>query len=83
MVQRKIQEGNKIMTKREHVSRNIGLTFDFLRHAVDHPEVIATIPGGAELEFMEKDIPYKKTEKFKRKKIACYRVERSFEPVKF
>jgi hypothetical protein len=71
------------MTKREHVSRNIGLTFDFLRHAVDHPEVIETIQDDAELNFIEKDVPYKETEKRKRKKIARYRVERSFEPVKF
>jgi len=28
------------MTKKEYVERNIGLTFDFLRHLIDHPEIM-------------------------------------------
>jgi hypothetical protein len=70
------------MTKREYVRRNIGLTFDFLKHLIDHPEIIDTIPDGAELDFIDKNIPSKKTERFKRKKIARYRIEHLFEPIK-
>ena len=70
------------MTKREYVRRNIGLKFDFLKHLIDHPEIIDTIPDGAELDFIDKNIPSKKTERFKRKKIARYRIEHLFEPIK-
>jgi len=47
------------MTKKEYMERNIGITFDFIRHLIDHPEIIDTIPNGAELAFIDKDIPFK------------------------
>jgi hypothetical protein len=50
---------DKIMTKKEYVERNIGMTFDFIRHLIDHPEVINTIPDGAELDFIDKDMSFK------------------------
>jgi hypothetical protein len=58
------------MTKKEKINRNIGLTFDFLRQAVDKPEIINKIPDGAILEFIEKDFPI--TEKEKRKSKRKY-----------
>lgn len=69
------------MTKKEYVERNIGMTFDFIRHLIDHPEIIDTIPNGAELDFIDKDIPFKIKRHDKGKKVARYRVEHIFEPI--
>lgn len=57
------------MTKKEHTERNIGMTFDFIRHLIDNPEIIDTIPDGAELDFIDKDMPFKAKEHIKRKKL--------------
>ncbi len=67
------------MTKKEYMERNIGITFDFIRHLIDHPEIIDTIPNGAELAFIDKDIPFKIKRQDKGKKVARYRVEHIFE----
>ena len=45
------------MTKKEFVDRNIGLTFDFIRGLVDHPEALEKIPNGSELDFIRSVIP--------------------------
>ncbi len=58
------------MTKKEKINRNIGLTFDFLRQAVENPEIIDTIPTGSILEFVEKD--FSTTEKIKDKSKRKY-----------
>ncbi len=50
------------MTKKEYVARNIGVTFDFVKHIIDHPELMDTIPDGAELGFIDKDVPLKTKE---------------------
>ena len=60
------------MTKKETVSRNIGLTFDFIRQAVKEPSLLENITDGAVLEFVEKDFVKKEKnepgkKKFKRK----------------
>ncbi|MDI6801433.1 MAG: hypothetical protein QMD01_05195 [Thermodesulfovibrionales bacterium] len=70
------------MTKKEYVERNIGVTFDFVKHIIDHPEVIDTIPDGAELDFIDKDMPFKTKTSLKRKKIKRYKVQHTFESVK-
>ena len=70
------------MTKKEYVDRNIGLTFDFLMHLIGHPEIMETIPDGAELDFIDKDMPIKGKGAIKRNKIARYKVEHVFEPIK-
>ena len=44
------------MTEKEIVERDISLTFDFLRYAVDHPEILEEIPDGAESEFIATDM---------------------------
>ena len=41
------------MTKKEYIERNIGLTFDFIRGLVDHPETLKKIPNGSELDFID------------------------------
>ena len=69
------------MTKKEHVERNIGMTFDFIRHLVVCPEIIETIQDGAELDFIDKDMPFKTKEMSKGKKVARYKVEHVFEPI--
>jgi hypothetical protein len=70
------------MTKKEYVSNNLGMTFDFIKHLIDHPEDIEIIPDGAELDFVDKDTPVKEGEDIKRGKIARYKVEHIFEPIK-
>ena len=70
------------MTKKEYVNRNIGMTFDFIRQAVDNPEILNIVPNGAELDFIDKDMPFKAKEPLKRKKVARYKVEHIFEPIK-
>jgi hypothetical protein len=69
----------KEMTKKEHIERNIGMTFDFLRHLLEHPGDIDSIPDGAELDFIDKDAPFKATESGRGKKVARYKVEHVFE----
>lgn len=48
------------MTRKEFIERNIGMTFDFVRHIIDHPESIESIPNGAVLDFIDKDMPFLK-----------------------
>jgi hypothetical protein len=45
------------MTKKERVSRDISLTFDFLRQVVRDPSILDQIPNGSQIEFIEKDFP--------------------------
>lgn len=70
------------MTKKEYVDRNIGVTFDFIKHIIDHPELMDTIPDGADLDFVDKDIPLKTKEQLKKKRVTRYKVQHTFEPVK-
>ena len=57
------------MTKKEYAEKNIGVTLDFLRHLIDAPDVVDTIPDGAELDFIDKDMPAKIDEHVRRKKV--------------
>ncbi len=71
------------MTKKETVNRNIGLTFDFIRQAVDDPALLDTIPNSFVLEFVEKDFVKKEkigsvTQKSKKKYL---RVKSSLEVI--
>lgn len=70
------------MTKKEYAERNIGVTFDFVKHIIDHPELMDTIPDGAELDFIDKDIPLKTKKQLKKKRVTQYKVQHTFEPVK-
>ncbi|MEW6740794.1 MAG: hypothetical protein ACOYU2_04965 [Nitrospirota bacterium] len=49
---------------------------------IDHPEIADTIPDGAELDFIDKDIPVKEKEHAKKRRVAKYKVEHVFEPIK-
>lgn len=70
------------MTNKETVERNIGLTFDFVNHLIDNPNLADNLPENFKLDFIEKDFPNveKKQEeqgsKIKRKYV---RVRNSFE----
>ncbi len=70
------------MTKKEYIARNISMTFDFIRHLINHPDVIAMIQDGAEIDFIEKDIPFKMKSSIKGKRIVRYKVKHIFEPIK-
>jgi len=69
------------MTKKELINKNIGITFDFLRYVVDHPEMINSIPNGAELSFIDKDMPMSLEEMKEARRVMRYKVEHVFEPV--
>ena len=43
------------MTNKETVTRNIGLTFDFVNHMIDNPKLIETLPDKFKLKFVESD----------------------------
>ncbi len=45
------------MTNKETVERNIGLTFDFVNHLIDKPNLVENLPENFDLEFIEKDFP--------------------------
>lgn len=70
------------MTKKEYVEKNIGVTFDFIKHVVDHPELIDTIPDEAEIDFIDKDLPLKTKGQAKKKQVMRYKVQHTFEPIK-
>jgi len=69
------------MTKKEYVERNIGMTFDFLRYLLDHPETVESIPNGAELDFIDKEMPLKLKKQARGKRVARYKVEHIFGPI--
>ena len=70
------------MTKKEHAERNIGMTFDFVRQVIAYPDILGSIADGAELDFIEKDVPRKTEREMKGKKVARYRVDHIFAPKK-
>jgi hypothetical protein len=43
------------MTNKETVTRNIGLTFDFVKHLIDNPLAVNKLQNYSELSFIEKD----------------------------
>lgn len=69
------------MTKKEYIEKNIGITFDFIKYLIDHPDVIETIIDGSELGFIDKDMPFRVKEEIKEEKFVRYKVEHIFEPV--
>lgn len=70
------------MTNKETVERNIGLTFDFVNHMIDNPNLVESLPENFNLEFIEKDFPNvekKQQEKGSKTKRKYVRVRNSFE----
>lgn len=43
------------MTNKETVTRNIGLTFDFVSYLIDNPGLINSLPDKFKLNFVESD----------------------------
>ncbi len=43
------------MTNKETVTRNIGLTFDFVDHLIEHPGIIESFPDNFKLNFVDSD----------------------------
>lgn len=70
------------MTKKEYIERNIGMTFDFIKQLIDHPEAIEPIRDGAELDFIDKDMPVRIKEETEEESVVRYKVEHVFEPIK-
>lgn len=70
------------MTKKETAERNIGMTFDFIRQVVEDPALAKSIVDGAEIDFIDKDMPVKGREFHKGRRVSRYKVEHVFEPVK-
>lgn len=66
------------MTKKEVADSNIGMTFDFIKQAVEQPGIVADIRDGAELNFIDKDMPVKKPAAGRNKKIMACKVMHTF-----
>ena len=45
------------MREKEIITRDIGLTFDFLRYLLENPDEIGKIPNGTEIIFLEDNFP--------------------------
>jgi hypothetical protein len=71
------------MRKDEIVKKNIGLTFDFIRAAVADPDLLDKIPDGAEIEFLDTDLPRIETESRvdMEKPSVLFKVERNFHTI--
>ncbi|MBU1569849.1 MAG: hypothetical protein KKE00_04900 [Proteobacteria bacterium] len=71
------------MRKDEVVKKNIGLTFDFIRASVADPHLLDKIPDGAEIEFLETDLPRieSKNQVDMEKPSVFFKVERNFQTI--
>jgi hypothetical protein len=70
----------KEMTNKETVTRNVGLSFDFIKQMVKNPTMIDEIENNSTIEFLQKDYP----EREKTKKIIAdkfIKVKRDFEMI--
>jgi len=69
------------MTNKETVIRNLGLTFDFVKHLIGCPELTEKLPDDFILEFAEKDFAhsFKAFKPGKKKKETIVKVKNSFE----
>lgn len=70
------------MTKKEYIERNIGMTFDFVKQLIDNPDAIESIRDGAELDFIDKEMPVRIKEETEDGNVIRYKVEHVFEPIK-
>ena len=43
------------MTNKEQITRNIGLSFDFLRQIIKNPLLLNSVKNGTTIDFIEKD----------------------------
>jgi len=68
------------MTNKETVEQNIGLTFEFLKEIVKHPEIIDTIQESSVIEFVQKDMNVKERNGLK-KPTKYVKVTRQFQAI--
>ncbi len=63
----------------KEIKRNIGLTFDFVRDLIAHPEKAEELPDQAEIEFIEKDFEERQIQEADKKVLV--KVKNTFEVV--
>jgi hypothetical protein len=61
------------------IKKNIGLTFDFVRELIAHPEKAEELPDQAEIEFIEKDFEERQIQEADKKVLV--KVKNTFEVV--
>lgn len=68
----------------DEVEKNISLGFEFLRHLIEHPEMVTEIPDGAEIEFIGPNLTTTESKKSENKDSPKFLVstKRTFEAVK-
>ena len=68
------------MTNKEVVTRNIGLSFDFMKQIISNPEILEKIDNKSTIEFLQKD--YSEREKIRRTIPDKFiKVKRNFEVI--
>ncbi len=71
------------MTNKETITRNIGLTFDFVNYLIDNPKLSETLPDKFKLKFVESDFvsnsSMPKTRHGKKTKEKYVKVRNAFE----
>ncbi len=60
------------MTKKELADKNIGMTFDFIKQLLEHPEIVDTIKDGAEVLYRYRTRRLKKGAGKKKKNYVTY-----------
>lgn len=65
--------------KNKDIKKNIGLTFDFVRDLITHPEKAEELPDQAEIEFIEKDFEESQIQESDKK--VLIKVKNTFEVV--
>lgn len=71
------------MKEKEIITREIGLTFDFLRYLLENPNEIEKIPNNTEIVFLEDNFPEieKKNKISARRKTTAYHINKTFEAI--
>lgn len=68
------------MTRKEIISENIDLSFDFMKKILEVPALLDKIPDGANIEFVKKDFNPKKEKPYsKQLRRKFIRVKNDFE----
>jgi hypothetical protein len=63
------------MTRKEKVTKDIEMAFDFARYLIEHPEELDKIPDGSEIAFNDKSEVQKKSAA---RKSVCVDVRHAF-----
>ncbi len=71
----------KIMTDKEQVRRNIGLSFDFIRQIIKNPKLMDSLKNGSTIDFVDKDF-VKVRRNSQKKSVKYFKVKPIFEEIK-